>query len=227
MAGAVVQFKTLAQNTASGSAAITLDTAATAGNTLVVAYAGDGYVTSGNKPSGFTEPSGARQETFLGHYVWYKTAAGGETTLTATPSSSVTFAMLALELSGVGALDVSGGQLVATGGNTYSTPAVTPTAGPRFAVASIGGSNNAAFNTGVGSWTNGFTEQADVATTLGSGTRDNVSAATLAFTADGVATLDTTATWDAAISPQSRTGIILVFAESAPSWSYGYSVRIG
>lgn len=217
MAGAVVQAKTVAQNTALSPASITLNSAATAGNTLIVIYGGDDYVTLANRPSGFTEPTGARQETFLGHYVWYKVAAGGETTLTATPGSAVPWCMIALELSGVGALDVSNGQLTATGANTYNTPTVTPTAGARFAVASIGGSLNANFNTGMGSWTNSYIEQADIATTLGAGTRDNIAAATLSFTADGVTGTSTTATWDAAISPQSRTGIILVFAESSAS----------
>ncbi|MFC7276228.1 hypothetical protein ACFQS1_19725 [Paractinoplanes rhizophilus] len=217
MAGVVVQVKSLAQNTATGTASITLDSPATAGNKLVVVYGGDDYVTSGNKPAGFTEPTGGRQETFLGHYVWYKTAAGGETTFSCTPGSSVTWCMIALELSGVGSLDVSNGTLQQSSGTTMTTPAVTPSAGNRFAVASIGGSFNGAFNTGVGSWTNGYTETADVATTLGSGTRDNISVASLSFTADGVSGTSTGITWDNGVTPQSRTGIILVFQEAAPA----------
>src|SRR3954468_7257498 len=125
MAGAVVQSKTAVANTATSPASITLNTAATAGNTLVVIYGGDEYVPSGNRPSGFSEPTGGRQETFLGHYVWYKVAAGGETTFTATPGSAVPWVMIALELSGVSSLDVSNGQLTATGANTYNTPTGT------------------------------------------------------------------------------------------------------
>lgn len=213
MAGAVVQFKQLAQNTNTTPASITLDTPATAGNTIVVIYGGDDYVASGSKPSGFTEPTGARQETFLGHYAWYKAAAGGETTFSATPGSAVPWCMIALELSGVGALDVSNGQLTASSATNYSTPTLTPSAGNRFAVATIGGSANVAFPGGVGSWTNSFVEVADVATTLASGTRDNISAATLSFVASG-GTIDTNATWDSGFTPQSRTSILLVFAES-------------
>lgn len=215
MAGVVVQSKTKAQNTTTASGSITFDSPAAAGNTIVVIYGGDDYVTSGNKPSGFTEPTGARQETFLGHYVWYKVAAGGETTVSFTLSGPATHAIIALELSGVGALNTSNGTLSQSAGTTMTTPAVTPTAGARFAVATIGGSLNAAFNTGMGSWTNSYAEQADVATTLGSGTRDNIAVATLSFTADGTSSTSTGVTWDNAVTPQARTGIILVFAETA------------
>jgi adhesin HecA-like repeat protein len=214
VAGAVVQVKTKAQNTTATPATITFDTAATAGNTIVAIYGGDDYVTSGNKPSGYTEPTGARQETFLGHYVWYKTAAGGETTINATPNAAAFYTMIALELSGVGTLDVSNGTLIQSAATTMTTPTVTPTAGARFAVGTIGGSSTAG-STSMGAWTSSFIEAADVATTLASGTRDNIGAATLSFTADGVTGISTGVTWDAGASPQSRTGIILVFQESA------------
>lgn len=227
MAGAIVQVKQLAQNTAASPASITLDTPATAGNMLVVVYGGDSYVASANRPAGFSEPAGGRQETFLGHYVWYKLAAGGETTFSATSSPTSTWCMIALELSGVAALDVSNGTFLATGANTMDTPTVTPTAGGRFVVATIGASHNANFNPGQGAWTNGFTERADVATSLASGTRDNIAVATLSLTANGVAGVSAGAAWDAEISPQSRTGIILAFQESGTAWSYGYDVTIG
>jgi hypothetical protein len=67
----------------------------------------------------------------------------------------------------------------------------------------------------MGAWTNSFVEQADVATTLASGTRDNIGVAALSYTADGVTGISTGVTWDGAVSPQSRTGIILVFNEGA------------
>lgn len=228
MAGAVVQAKTAVANTPTTPASITLDSAATAGNTLVVVYGGDGYVTSGNKPSGFTEPTGARQETFLGHYVWYRVAAGGETTITCTPGSAVPWAMCAIEVSGVGALDVSNGQLTASAGSSYTTPAVTPSAGARFGVASIGGSSSTADITDLDTWLSSYTEAADIGTSLGSGTRDRVGLATRSFTADGVSTESSGATYTGP-APQSRTGIILVFQESTASspWTYGYDVRIG
>jgi len=215
VAGAVVQAKTKAQNTAATPATITFDNPVAAGNTIVAIYGGDDYVTSGNRPSGYSEPTGGRQETFLGHYVWYKTAAGGETTINATPNAAAFYTMIALELSGVGTLNVSNGTLNATGANTMTTPTVTPTAGARFAVATIGGSLNANFNTGMGNWTGSFNEAADVATSLASGSRDNIGAASLSYSADGVTGISATATWDGALSPQSRTGIILVFNEAA------------
>lgn len=231
MAGSIVQAKTTIANTATTPASVTFSPAATAGNTLVFIYGGDDYVTLANRPSGFTEPTGARQETFLGHYVWYKVATGGETTVSATPNAGATFGVIGLEIAGVGALDVSNGTLSASSGTTMTTPTVTPTAGGRYAVGSIGGSLSSAFNTGMGSWTNSYTEQADVATVLGAGTRDNVGVATLSLTADGVTGTSTGVTWDGGITPQTRTGIILVFQESAgpppSSWTYGYDVRIG
>lgn len=220
MASSVVQVKQAAQNTGLATVTATWDTAATAGNLLVLAVGADDYRTTagGGRPesSGFGLATGAAQETFLGHYVWTKVAAGGETSVQYTIGSASPSCWITAEISGVGSLDVSSGSLNSSGSSTYTTPAVTPTAGARFAIASIGGSLNSAFNTGMGSWTNGYTEQADIATTLGSGTRDNIGLATLSFTANGLASTSTGVTWDGAVSPQSQTGIILVFQESVP-----------
>lgn len=235
MAGAVVQVKAAVANTATTPASVTLDAPATAGNILVGVYAGDDYVTSGNRPSGFSEPTGGRQETFLGHYVWYKTAAGGETTISATPNAAATHVMLALELSGVSGLDVSNGQLAASSGTTYTTPTITPSAGGRFLVGTIGFSahSSVTVTSATDTWLNSFVEAVDGFTTPSGATRDVVGVATLSVTADGLTGYDTGATaGGVAGTPQTRTGIILAFTESAgggggPDFSYVGGMVIG
>lgn len=215
MSASIVQSKSAAQNTGLATVTATWTSAASAGNTLLVIAAADDYRTAGGTPSGFTQSTGCGQETFLGHYLWWKVAAGGETSTTYTIGSASPSCWITMEISGLtgSPYDISNGQFTQTSATNYTTPAITPTSGDRFLVGSIGGSLNANFSAGQGSWLNSFTEvpNGDIVTTLGSGTRDSAAASSFAVTANGSTAYSTGSTWDGGSTPQSRTGIIVAF----------------
>ena len=74
----------------------TFDTAATAGNLLVIGACSDATIAT---PSGFS--LGEQAVDAQGAYLFYKIAAGGETTLTVTPGVSRPAAMVIAEYSGI------------------------------------------------------------------------------------------------------------------------------
>ncbi|MCW2900240.1 MAG: hypothetical protein JWO67_2505, partial [Streptosporangiaceae bacterium] len=126
MAPSLVQSATGAHNTGLATVTASWSTPATAGNTLVVIVGSDDYRTAGGIPSGFTESTGCAQQTNLGHYVWWKIAAGGETSATYTIGSASTSCWEFLEYSGLDTsapYDISAGQFIASGSATYTTPA--------------------------------------------------------------------------------------------------------
>jgi hypothetical protein len=189
--------------------------AATANNLIVVVVGADDYRTA--VPTGFTESTGCRQETFMGCYLWWKVAAGGETTLASyTIGSASPSTWIAFEVSGLttSPYDISAGQLVASSGTSYTTPAIAPTAGGRYLIGVIGGSLNNTLS-GVDTWLDSFVEWSDSSTANGSGTRDTVGAADRSVTGDGSTTFSTGATYSGSVSVQSRVGIIIAFKESA------------
>jgi hypothetical protein len=207
----VVQVNSGANNApGSGTQTASLSGAATANNQIVLVVGADDYAAS--PPSGFTQHTGCAQQTFLGHYLWRKTATGGETSISYTIGSASPSCWIVMECSGLDSAspyDTSNGQFAQSSATNYDTPTITPTSGDRLLVATIGGSLNSAFGTGMGAWTNSFAEQGDVWTTLGSGTRDSIGLAILAVTANGSTGYTTNATWDGGMSPQSRTGVIM------------------
>ena len=217
MPATIVQSKIIAQNSAIGSYTFSLDAPATEGNEIIITIASDAYFNAG--PSGFNEPEGARQEQYLGHYLWHKTAAGGETQFTATPQVNCTAVWAIYEvsgLSGMGSLIASDGQSVVGGGiASYTTPSLTMSAGERFVLAAIGGSLSAAL-TEMNSWTQGFTEVSDQRTVLSSGTRDGLGVATRQGIFTNGQVVDTSATWSGGVRPESRTSIIVAFNIGAP-----------
>lgn len=214
MPASIVQVNSGANN-APGSAtqSATLASGTSANNQVLVVVGADDYaVNPSGIPSGMTEHTGCRQETFLGTYLWRKTAGSGETTFSYTLGSASPSCWIAVEVAGIDSAtpyDISSGQFAQSSATNYDTPTLTPTSGDRLLVAVIGGSLNGAFSTGMGAWTNSFAEQADVWTTLGSGTRDSIGLAILSVTANGSTGYTTNATWDGAISPQSRTSMIM------------------
>lgn len=208
MSAALVQSKSAAQNTGDATVDATWDTPAVAGNLLIIIVAADDY-NVGN-PTGFTLSTGCEQETFLGHYLWWKVAAGGETSATYTIGSASPSCWITAEYSGMEAVpyDISAGQLAQSTSTTYTTPAITPTAGDRLLIATIGGSYNAG-SISLSAWLNSFAERQDIGTTLGSGTRDVAGLADLAVTANGSTAYSSGATY--APQAQARTGIIAAF----------------
>lgn len=218
------RVQTLSGESALATVTVT-HSAAGAGNLLVL-IAATGAYKSGD-PSGYTTPTGGSQQTFLGHYLWYKVAAGGETSVAYTIGSAVPSAYIFLEYNNVtvSPYDVSNGQLAATNDNTYTTPAVTPTAGRRVAIATIAGSRIAPGSTTQSTWLNSYTEVADVFTTNGSGDSENVAAAELILTGDNSTPTSSGSTYS--FGPDARTGIIAVFKGQVVTWTQGVFARIG
>lgn len=227
MPATIVQSKTASQNTAIASYTLTFDSPVSAGNEIIIVMASDAYFNAA--PSGYTEPNGARQERYLGHYVWHKTAAGGEVSINAVPQVSCTAVWAIFEvsgLSGAGSMVGSNGQsVVLAGSSTYTTPTLSLSAGERFVIATLGGSFSGAMST-ISNWTNSFTEQVDIRTTLGSGTRDSLGIATRQGTFSAGQSVSTAASWDGGVQPESQTAIILAFNIGAPDTT-GPSVPTG
>lgn len=204
-------------NSATGTSAVATTTAtfgftATANRLLVLIVGSDDYKT-GN-PSGYTLSTGCSQQTYLGHYVWWKIAAGSETSVQYTIGSASPSAWIVLEFDNIetsSSLDVSNGQNTTGGASNYTTPAVTPSTGRRFAIASMGASNTTNW-TGIATWLNSYTEVAESFNNSG-GTKDIVAAATLALDGDGATTTSSGATYSPSL--QAKTGIILVFKVAA------------
>lgn len=214
MPATLVQSNTGAQNTGLATVSATWTTAATAGNLLLLIVAADDYAAT--PPTGWTQSTGCKQETFLGHYVWWKVAAGGETSVSYTIGSATTSCWITAEYSGLSAspYDISNGQFAQSSGTSYTTPTITPTAGDRLIIASIGASLNSAFS-GVDTWLNSFVERQDIFTTLASGTRDEAGMAELSVTANGTTGYSSGATYSGGVTAQARTGIIIAFKVAA------------
>lgn len=216
MPASIIQTKTLVQNTAIATITVVLDTVATVGNELIIALASDAYIPSANIPTGFTEPDGGRQERYLGHYMWHKTAVGGEKTITITPQGNCSHVWAIFEvngLSGIGSLIASAGQGAGPGAasSVYSTPSISLSAGNRFVIASVGASSTQNFST-LDSWTNDYTKQVDLKTVVGGGgTNNSIGVATKSLTANANDLTSTAATWGGGLSPDSRTSIIIAF----------------
>lgn len=216
MPATIVQTKTVTQNTAVSQISVTFDQPVAAGNEIIMIVGADAYVAAGSIPAGFTEPEGARQERYLGHYLWHKTATGNETTITATPQVNCSYVVTAVEvsgLSGIGSLVASAGQGQGPGASSsvYSTPSLTLSAGERFVIATLGGTSTQAF-TPLSGWTNSYTATANIQTAVGSGgTNDSIGVATRQLTVTEGATTSTSATWGGGLSPESRTAIIAAF----------------
>lgn len=209
---ALVQSKSAAQNTGLATVAATWDTAMTAGNVGIIIVGADDYAAS--PPVGWTQSTGCKQETFLGHYLWWKVATGGETSVNYTIGSASPSCWITAEISGLdpSPYDISNGAFLQTSATTYTTPAITPTSGDRYVIASMGGSSGGGSMT-LSTWLNSFTERQDVSTTLGSGTRDLVGYADNSATYNGSTAVSSGATYSG--TAQSRTGIIIAFKVAA------------
>lgn len=205
----------------STTATTTINFSSQAADTLLIlTMSADDYrTTSGsNRPesSGFALVSpGGLQEDFLGHYMWWKRAAGGETSVSytigsASPSCYVLSATTGVDWSGT-ALDISNGNNDRTATDAKTTPTVTTTSGPRIAFASLGASSSAGVFTGYTSWINSFTEIGDANTANASGTRDTVGLGYLEFSGGGSVTGGASSTGP---GPQCRTSVIAVFKMS-------------
>lgn len=184
---------------------------ATAGRLLVLTVGSDDY-NSGN-PSGYTASTGFEQETNLGSYVWWKVAAGGETSVTYTLAGAAGSAWTVTEYDNVTATpyDTSAGQLAGTAGTSYTTPTIAPSTGRRLLLAIIGGSHATVDFTSIDTWTNSFTETRDSWQSTG-GARTATGIAMRVVDGDGATTFSSGASYTVGgFNTQTRTGQIFAF----------------
>jgi hypothetical protein len=144
-------------NTASATA--TFGFTATAGRLLVLVLSQGAYRTG--VPSGWTEPTGGAQQTYIGFYTYYKIAAGGETSVTYDTSVAQSTAWMVFEFDNVDTAtpyDTSAGSYLQDGGtNTLTTSSITPSSGRRLVIAAIGAQNGFNDISNTSGWTNSFT----------------------------------------------------------------------
>lgn len=184
---------------------------ATAGRLLVLTVGSDDY-NSGN-PSGYTASTGFEQETNLGSYVWWKVAAGGETSVTYTLAGAAGSAWTVTEYDNVTATpyDTSAGQFAGTAGTSYTTPTITPSTGRRLLLAIIGGSHSTVDFTSIDTWTNSFTETSDSWQSTG-GARTATGIAMRVVDGDGSTTFSSGASYTVGgFNTQTRTAHIFSF----------------
>lgn len=218
MAGAIVQQNKGAQNTGAATVTPTISSGATAGNLLVLLVASDDYrlTTGSNRPesSGYALVTGGAQQGFLGHYMWTKTAAGGETSVSYTIGSASPSTWMFFEASGLdlATAPTTAGAITNTSAATYTTQTITPAANDLFIIATIAGSLGASQPTAMSGYTDSFTLLDTTFTTLASGTRDSLSAATRRVTSPGGTGYQTTATYNP--SHESRSAIIAAYKEA-------------
>lgn len=196
--------------------------AVSSGTLLTLHVSSDDYrlTTGTNRPesSGWTLLQSGQD--FLGAYVWYKSAAGGETSVSYAIGSAVSSAYVVLahtDIVATSPLEVSavthshGG----AGGGVFTTSAPSAgatTSGRRYAIASMHAMQASTSITGASGWTNGFVEVADRAGPT-TGSREIVAVAGLAFDGGG-AGATTAATW-AGASQLCSFGVAAVFKVAA------------
>jgi hypothetical protein len=203
-------------NAAEGTSTLATTTAtfgftATANRLLLLVVSADNY-NSGN-PTGYTLSPECEQEFFLGHYVWWKKAAGGETSVQYTILGADPSCWSVFEFDNVDAVpfDASEGTGDSSTSSTFATPTITPTTGRRLLFAAVGGSSSDRNITATGAWSDSFIAAGDIFTTVVSGTQDAHGAAYRVVDGNGVTTFTTTATFTVGGSVQSHGGIILAF----------------
>lgn len=184
------------------SAVITLPGASSAANLLVITINADVTMQT---LAGWTLRTSQVNEA--AHYMWTK-QGDGASSWTFTADGSLPGSWNIEEIT-------NGTYLTATGQNnialatTYNTTTLTPTAGERRMLASIGGLSSAGCRT-VSGWTNSYVEQSDRCPAVNAFPMQGV--ATLEVTADGATGYSTTATYSA--TEGSRTALHGAFGTS-------------
>lgn len=212
MAASIVQRKGGTSGaTAPSSYSVTLDSATTNGNRVVIVVVSDATV---NTPAGFDLDKS--QVNSNGHYTFSKATTGGETGWTVSPAVSAAGVWYAAEVSGLTATPLD--QTASTGAGTTATTRSTGTTSTtsqaaEIAIASWGSS---VVGTAVtwGGQTNSFTEDiTDQVTTTG-GSNVGLSVATLILSS--TQTVESTATADAGQATKS-TGMVVTYAAAGGS----------
>jgi len=208
VAGSIVQFKVGSSSLASPSPAF--DAPSTAGNTVVLGFVADDY--NGTVNTGWTESAEMEQQTFHGAYLWWRISTG-QTSFSYTIGSAVPSLWVLIEIAGLTGSPyiASEGQFQQASANSYTTPNITPSTGPRFLLAMFGSSLSTGAAAVPSGWTNSFTAVAGTFNAANPG--HTIALASRSVTGDGSTAFSTGVNWGAQ-SPQSQSGLIIAFAES-------------
>jgi len=217
MPASVVQTKTGSQNTPATAITFSLNAPATAGNELVLSYVGSDLIT--NVPTGFIEETGAKALYGHGHYIWHKTAVGGEQSISIVPDSASTAAWVIIEVTGIagaGAFTAAAHRSELAGSGYYFTPdTFQPTAGERFLVGMLSAvAVDSTTLQGVTGYINPFVAAGTAFTTATTGNRYSLGVATLNKTFTASETIELSGGWDTGTEYMS--GIIIAFDVGAP-----------
>jgi hypothetical protein len=180
---ALMQSKSYASSANSTTHTVTFDSTATSGRMLIVCFSADAAL-SGGTPSGWT--SAVTGSDWGDAHIFYKTSNGTETNFAVTLASSVPCEMYFMEYTALTAVDQTAsaiGQGVSNLIGTGTTGTTTQAVGVCVAVGIWYTTNSAS------SWSNSFTEVADI---LSTGTAHWLGVATLATSATGTYTTSAT-----------------------------------
>jgi hypothetical protein len=172
--------------TASGTVNVTLPVAPSASSLVVVTIAGNVVI---NTPSGWTLR--ASQVNDMGHYMWTRPGDGTTSSWAFTITGQGVWYVAEVEN---GSYVSASGQNAVSPATTYTTTALTPSAGERVLIASIGSLSNSGVRT-VSNWLNSYTEESDAC--QNSSDRPMQGTASLPVTASGSTAYSTGATYSA------------------------------
>lgn len=181
----------------------TLGSASNASNRLVLFVAGNTTVTT---LSGWTLRTSQVNE--MGHYVYDRAGDGTSSWGWSNSSGQITWVLLEIQ---AGSYDTATGSNNISASTTYTTPALTPTAGTRIVIASLGSTTGSSVVRTLSGWTNSFAEQADLCQASadypmqGLAVLDNI-------TANGSTSYSTTGTYSAS---NGRSALIASYATTS------------
>lgn len=185
---------------------VSLGQASTVGNRIVVCVVGNNVIPT---PSGWT--SRQPQVVTMGHYIFDRAADGASSWpfVVGSPQTVGLETWVAFEIAG-GAYDIAAGSN-SGGGSGITTPTITPTAGNRHIIASVGVVDSSSAKTFSG-WSGGFVEQFDLSVAGGDNPSQGV--ALLSTTANGATGYATTVA-ESPAGTFARSGIIAAYSWSA------------
>lgn len=168
-------------------ATVSLPAAAASSSCVVLIIAASGTITT---PAGWSLRTS--QVNWMGHYLFTVTGTTASSWSVSAASGTVGTWWIA-ELANT-TYDTSASSNDTGGAIMYTTPALVPTAGKRMMLTSVAGINPTGDGRSISSWTNSFTEIADLVYPTGDKPMQGV--ATRTVTTDGVASYGTTATYN-------------------------------
>lgn len=204
-------------NASAGTFTASLPGQSSASNCVALVVAANTTITT---PASWTART--QQVNIMGHYLVDRTATALTSVVVSVAAGQGTWWIAEIAS---GTYDIAASANAGSGLNTtYSTPALTPTAGTRLVFASLGSTVTGGAARTVSGWTNGFVEQADVCQATVDGPMQGV--ALLAdFTAGGVTSYSTTTTYST--SSNGRSAIIASYATAAGAVATAPVRRIG